>query len=54
MKPDRTAAERQRQQVRRDRTAGLTRVTVKVPADSATLVRRFAERLRQKAPRKNS
>lgn len=46
MTVDRTVVERQRRQALRDRAAGLSRVTVKVPAEDADLIRRLAERRR--------
>lgn len=46
MTVDRTVAERQRRQALRDRAAGISRVTVKVPVEDADLIRRLAERRR--------
>jgi hypothetical protein len=44
---DRTAAERQRKQRERDRAAGLTEVTVKVPEECAETIRRIAREMRE-------
>lgn len=46
---DRTAAERQRRQVQRDRGAGIARVMVKVPKDRAPEIREIAATMRQEA-----
>lgn len=45
-KPDPTAAKRQREQTVRDRAAGITRVTVKVPAEAIDRIKQLAAELR--------